>query len=423
MSVLVLHRNPFEPFPYDRWLHDYDGEIVVVADRSRFAPFAEPVPSGNAGYAHLELFDHTDDESLVRERALKLAAHFRARFVVAHHEADVTSAAWLRDRLDLPGLRVADVRPFRDKALMKERLRAAGIEVARYTVPHGIREAQRFADEHGFPVVAKNRSGYSSIGLRILRDRNELDEHLVAVRHRLAAGELLLEAFVPGRMCHVDGLVVGGRTVLAWPSQYQYDLASFGTDPGPRVDVTLDPGDPLTGRLLALTEAALSTLHGPGGPRGNHGVHAEVFHTPDDRLVVCEVACRHAGAKVREVFAAMFGANLGEYATRAEVGLALPRLEEHRRAGTRPQPARMAGQALMMKRPGRVESLPAPPAEPWVERFWLYARPGQVLPPAGASADFLVAVVASGPTRTECERRLRELGARFAAQTRIASTP
>ncbi|GAA4823207.1 hypothetical protein [Streptomyces ziwulingensis] len=423
MSVLILHRNPFEPFPYDRWLSDYAGDVVVLAARDRLKPFGEPVPTGNHGFTHLEMLDDFEDEEQVRARALKLADEFAVRHVVAYHEGDVTMAAWLRECLGLAGAWTADVQPFRDKALMKERLEQAGIEVARYTVPQNADEALAFADRHGFPVVFKDRSGFNSIGLRILRDRDELLDHTARVLVDAARDDLLLESFVPGRMCHVDGLVVDGRTAVAWPSQYQYDLASFGTDPGARVDLTLDPDDPLTERLLSLTNRVLAALRQPGGRLLDHGFHAEIFHTPDDRLVLCEIACRPGGAKVREVFHALFGFNLGEYATRAALGLPLPLLEQSLRAGTRPRPRSMAGQVLMMKRPGRVRSLPAVPAEDWVERFWLYGQVGQAIPAASGSSDFLTCAVASAPTRAECERRLRALGARFEAQTDISEAP
>ncbi len=419
MSVLILHRNPLEPFPYDRWLSDYQGDIVMLAARDKFEPFGETVPTGNLGYSHLEVIDDFDDDALVCGRAEKLAAEFNVRYLVAHNEADVIRTARLRERLGLPGARPEDVQPFRDKALMKHRLREAGVEVARYTVPHTAEDALEFADRHGFPVVVKDRAGFNAIGLRILRDLDALAGHVAQAYAGLSRDDLLLESYVPGRMCHVDGLVVDGRTVLAWPSQYQYDLASYGVDPGARIDLTLDRDDPLTERLLALSEKVLGALHLPGGRLREHAFHAEIFHTPDDRLVLCEIACRPGGAKVREVFDALFGFNLGEYTTRAQVGLPLPVLEPTMRDGTRPTPSQMAGQVLMMKRPGYVKTVPAPPEEPWVKYFWRYAEPGQVIPPASGSSDFLSAAVASAPTRVECERRLRALGGRFESQTEI----
>lgn len=413
MSVLILHRNPLEPFPYDRWLHDYRGDIVVLVARDMIERFGEEVPGGNLGYTHLEVLPDFTDTEAVLHRAGELIIKYGLRHVIAHHEGDVDLAARLRERFGLPGPRTADVLPFRDKALMKRLAVRAGIEVAPHIVAHSAAEARAFAERHGLPVVLKNRDGYNAIGLRILRDRATLEECLTAVYADGPRDDLLLEAFVPGRMCHVDGVVADGEIVLAWPSQYQYDLASYGTDPGARIDLTLDHDDPLTARLLKLIKRILAALRTPG--LRSHGFHAEIFHTPDDRLVLCEIACRPGGAKIREVFHAMFGANLGECATRAQLGLPLPL------PGPRPLPRQMAGQVLMMKRPGLVRSLPAVPRDPWVERFWLYARPGQVVPPAAGSSDFLTAAVVSAPTRAECERRARNLGARLAAQVGIVS--
>ncbi|MFE3637048.1 hypothetical protein [Streptomyces sp. NPDC059168] len=423
MSVLVLHRNPLRPFPYHDWLSGHDGDIVVLAARDKIESAGEELPDGDLGFARLEVFDDFDDES-VDARALQLAGEFRVTHVVALHEADVQRAARLRERLGLPGAWSADVRPFRDKALMKRLAVEGGAEVATHVVPHTAEQVREFAAEHGFPLVLKARDGYNSIGLRVLRDRDGLEACLAeACQGPPQAGvlrdDVLLEKFVPGRMCHVDGLVAHGRMATAWPSQYQYELSSFAADPGPRVDVTLDEDDPLTPRLLALAEQVLAALTPKGSRLVHHAFHMEVFHTPDDRLVLCEVACRSGGAKIREVFFTLFGVHLAEFATRAEAGLPLPGFEGAADGGPPPRPRCMSGQVLTMKRPGLVRALPEPPGDPWVEGFWLFAEPGQVIDVASGSADFLTAAVASAPSRAECERRLRELGARVQARTEI----
>ncbi|MFY1623361.1 ATP-grasp domain-containing protein [Micromonospora sp. WMMD723] len=416
MSVLILHRNPLEPFPYRDWLADHDQPAVLLAARDKIESFGEQIPTDTLGLAHLEVLDHYDRD--VAARATALAAHHRPRHVVALHEADLELAAELRARFGLPGPRPADIRPFRDKLLMKQRAVAAGIEVAPHTLATTAGQVRAFAADHGYPVVLKQRAGYNSVGLRIVRSAGELPAHLDELYRDGDRDDLLVERFVPGRMCHVDGFVRAGRTVLAWPSQYQYDLASFGSDPGPRIDVTLDPDDPLTGRLLDLVDRVLAALTRSPGALTDHAFHAEVFHTPDDRLVLCEIACRSGGAKIREVFEVMFGVNLAEAELRTQLGLPVPALD--RLTGdARPRPRSMSGQMLMMKRPGLVRTVPSPPTEPWVRRFWCWARPGQVIPPAAGSADFLTAAVAAAPTRVECEARLRRLGDRVAAQIQI----
>lgn len=409
MSVLIIHRNPFEPYPYRYWLEGYDGDAVVLACRDRIVGAGEEVPTDHIGLAHLEVVPDFSDEELQFQQALELAEKFEVAHVVAHHEADVLVAARLRERLGLPGAWTADVLPYRDKSVMKRMLAEAGIEVARYAVADSADDVWAFAAEHGFPVVVKEVAGFNSIGLRVLDGQEPLD----------VTGPVLVESFVPGKMCHVDGLVVGGRTVLSWASQYQYSLSSFGSDPGARVDLTLDVSDPLSARLLELVDRAVAALR-VSDRHGDHAFHAEVFHTPDDRLVVCEIAARTGGAKIREVATAIFGVNHGECMTRAQLGLPMPALAAPLAGGPPLAPSRMGGQVLMMKRPGVVEALPSAVVEPWVSRFWRYAEVGDVIPPAAGSADFLLVAVATGADRAEAESRLRALGARFEAQTRIS---
>ncbi len=408
MSVLIIHRNPFEPFPYRRWLDGYDGDAVVLACRDRIEGAGEQVPTDHVGLAHLEVVPDFADEELQFRQALELAEKFEVGHVVAHHEADLLVAARLRERLGLPGAWTADVLPYRDKRVMKRMLAAAGIEVAEYAVAESADDVLAFAEAHGYPVVVKDVAGFNSIGLRILEGPEPLD----------LTGPVLVESFVPGRMCHVDGLVVGGRTVLSWASQYQYSLSSFGSDPGARVDLTLDVSDPLSARLLEVAERAMAALR-VSDRHADHAFHAEVFLTPDDRLVVCEIAARTGGAKIREVATAIFGINHGEYLTRAQLGLPMPALAAPLAGGPPLEPTRMAGQVLMMKRPGAVEAVPSTAVEPWVSRFWRYADVGDVIPPAAGSADFLLVAIATGADRAEAESRLRALGARFEAQTRI----
>lgn len=48
MSVVIVHRNPLEPFPYDRWLRDHEGPVVILAARDRFEPFGERIPEGTS---------------------------------------------------------------------------------------------------------------------------------------------------------------------------------------------------------------------------------------------------------------------------------------------------------------------------------------------------------------------------------------
>jgi hypothetical protein len=413
VSVLILHRGPLEHSPYDEWLADYDGDVLLLASREQLELAGERLPRAS-GYRHIEAVSGYDVSGRVELRALELARAHGVRHIVACQERDLERAAQLREILGLPGQRLASATAFRDKVTMKELARAAMVPVAPYAEVECATDLVAFARTHGFPLVVKPRNGGGSVDLRILAGAAELDA-LLAAGPLFGPGQqpnLIVEAFVPGSMCHVDGLVVDGRIVFAWPSQYLYALASFKDDPDGRFDVTLDRDDPLGRRLLALTDRVLEALPGPT----HFAFHAEIFHTPDDRLVLCEIACRTGGAQIRDIARTLFGADPTEWWVRAQVGLPLGAVPDARRL----EPAQMAGQLALMKRPGKVVGVPGRPPFAWVQRSRVFVEPGQVMGEAAFSGDFMAAFVVSAPTRDVTEARLRELETWFAANVAIA---
>ena len=415
MSVLVLHQvGSLHAVPYDTWFADHAGDVLLLASRENLDRVGEQLPLSGAGYAYTESVDGYDTSGRLEERALDLAREYGVTHVVAPHERDLERAAVLREILGLPGQRTETVLPFRDKSLMKELAAAAGVRVAAYREMETATDIVAFVDEHGFPLVLKPRDSAGSVGLHILGSREELDTYLAEDFDLYGPDlpNLIAEEYVPGPLCHIDGLVLDGRLALAWPSQYQYALATFATDTGPRIDLTLDVDDPLSHRLLAFTERLLAALPGPE----NFAFHAEVFHTPDDELVLCEIACRTGGAAIRDIVTLLFGADPTESWLRAELGL--PVAVERLPAGERPLPRTMTGQLVLMKRPGRVAAVPdaVPPEFPWVERFRVFVQPGQTLAAARTSSDFLCTVLVSGPDRATVEARLRQVETWFLEQ-------
>ncbi|MGW6391721.1 ATP-grasp domain-containing protein [Streptomyces sp. NPDC055103] len=405
MTVLVLHhRGSLAGTPYHEWLADYEGDLMLIASREHLALVSEELPPSGGVYRRTAAVDAYETGGDLETLALAWAREHGVAHIVACQERDLERAAELRDVLGLPGQRMDTVLPYRDKALMKRRVAAAGLAVAPYLEVENATELIGFAERHGFPLVLKPMDSAGSVGLHILDSREELDAHLADGLDLYGPHlpNLLAEAFVHGRMCHVDGLVVDGRTVFAWPSQYQYALASYRTDTGGRLDLTLDVDDPLAHRLLEFTERTLAAL---GGPE-NFAFHAEVFHTPGDELVLCEIACRTGGAAIRDIVRLMFEVDPSEAWVRAQLGLPLPEwLGAEKRT-----PLRMVGQLVLMKRPGRVVRVPeGPPDFPWVEKFQVFVEPGQTMRDAAFSADFLLTALVSGADRAECEARLRVL--------------
>jgi biotin carboxylase len=415
MTVLILHRGSLAANPYERWLADCPDDLVLLASQDQLDLLGESAPAARPPFAHVETVRGYDDAEPVASRSAALAAEYGVRRVIACQERDLERAAELREVLGLDGTRAGEVAAYRDKLEMKRLAAEAGLAVAAHAPISSAGALERFVAGHGLPVVVKPRRGAGSVGLTVLHTRPELAEFLAAggADDGDARG-LLAEEFVHGPMYHLDGFSSGGRIVTMWPSRYLYSLATFAQDHGGRMDVMLSPDDPLTPSLIEFGERTLAALPSPG----HFAFHIEVFHAPDGRLVLCEAACRAGGASIREVHRAAFGFDPAEAAVRAELGLPLPFAESGRLA-----PQAIAGQLLLMKRPGVVRRVPSGvDAFGWVTHHRIGLAPGQVLERPTFSGDFMASFVAAAPGRDVLEARLRELTGWFDAGTEITGT-
>lgn len=399
MTILILHRGKASAYPYAQWLTDLGEELVLLASAEDLD--GEPVAAPGNGYAHVEVIGDWDAGGEPEARVLELAGHHRFSRIVARHERDLLRAAGLRQMLDLPGHRPAEALAFRDKALMKQLAAEAGVAVADHRVIDDWADALSFAEHRGFPVVVKSRTGGGAMDNWTVHSTDDLVDVLDGPldAHSRLEPNLLVEAFVNGAMFHVDGLAIDGKLALAWPSQYLDPLGSFRVDPV-RLDVMLDPDDDLTRPLLAFAERLLLALPSPEVC----AFHAEIFREPTGRLVLCEVAARAGGARIRDIMTAAFGIDLTAAATRGQLGLPIPELDSRM-----PAPSTLAGQILVMKRPGTVLSVPREVPLPGVRGYEWKVTEGQRLTDAKKSGDVVASAVVVGPTAEVVERRLRDV--------------
>jgi hypothetical protein len=413
MSVLILHhRGSLEATPYTEWLSDYDGNIILLASQEAFDATGDAALA-TADYSHAEALADYEASGRVEARALDLAGQHSVRHVIACQERDLDRAARLREILGLPGQTYASTVVFRHKIFMKDAVSTAGVPVAAFRSVECAVDVISFAQANGLPIVVKPRDGAGSFGVSILRTQADLDRFLADFE--IPAGtrpNLMAEEFVSESMCHVDGLVVGHRVIYAWPSQYMYALAVFQGDLSGRLDVTLDADDPLGRRLLDLTARVLTALPSPS----DFAFHAEIFRTPDDRLVLGEIACRPGGAAQRDIQRVLFGVDPTECSVRAQLGLPLP----FRQDAAQLEPAALTGQLALLKRAGRVLKVPGQPPFSWIEKQTIFIQPGDIMEPAAFAADFMALFVISAPSRDKSVQRMRQLEKWFLAELVLA---
>lgn len=202
--------------------------------------------------------------------------------------------AQVREWSGITGMNVSTALNVRDKSRMKETLRAAGIPCARHALVHHAGDAVRFAEEVGFPLVAKPPAGAGAQATYRLDNPGMLQGWLGAVplgRDNPA----LLEEFLTGDEHSFDSVTRDGRTVWSSISDYAPPPLEVLRNPWIQWTVVLprDIGGDAYAGIHHWGPAALHAL----GVR-DALTHMEWFRRPDGSVAISEVAARPPGAQL-----------------------------------------------------------------------------------------------------------------------------
>lgn len=384
--ILLLQRSPV--FRFDEWLGDLAREAVL---------FTQLAEGGGEGYAEVVRIPSFDADGRTELRIVEQHARTPFTAVVPMSEYDLIRAARLRERFGIPGQSVASATAYRDKVRMKELVAAAGIAVPGFRAIESPLDLVAAAEGWGYPLVVKPVDGGGSRGVTIVRDAAALEQLLAGG----CPANTMVEQFVPGQMCHVDGLARHGTVAFSAASQYLNDCLGFqsGRSVGSRL---LDPRSDLARRLNAAVAAVVRAL--PPTPVLTY--HAEFFHTPDDRIVFCEIASRCGGSRIIETIEEGYGVNVARAWVRWQAGLS---------EDVTGHPFDPAGWLLIPAlNQGRLVRIPERIPFAWTSHYWPVKKPGDVVGNAQSSVDGIATMIVRGADDATVNERLQELDAWFA---------
>ena len=200
--------------------------------------------------------------------------------------------AEVRERLGIRGMDAAEARRFRDKADMKDALRAAGLPCARHRLVTSAAQALEFARE-GLPLVAKPPAGAGARDTFRIDEISQLESWVRSVPPS-AERPLLLEEFLSGTEHSFDAVTLGGETVFHSISVYAPTPLEVMSTPWIQWTVML-PRHIDGPEYAAIREAGSRSLQVLGMVDGMS--HMEWFRRPDDSVAISEVGARPPGAQ------------------------------------------------------------------------------------------------------------------------------
>jgi hypothetical protein len=134
-------------------------------------------------------------------------------------ETHMLPVANVRERTGIPGLTPKQVLVCRDKALMKDVLRQAGVPCARSARVKSMQDIRAFVQEVGFPVIIKPVAGAGAAGTW----RCDNEETLIKAardNHLDQGGQAAIEEFIEGHEGFYDTLLLGDTPVYEGISHY-----------------------------------------------------------------------------------------------------------------------------------------------------------------------------------------------------------
>lgn len=284
--VFLAPAYPPEMQEYTRGLAEVGADVYGVGDQ----PVAQ-LPGQLKQYLadYLQVPRLLDEDDLVA----RVHAWMRGRGVdrvLANWEVLVLAAARLRERFGVPGMTVDEVRGFRDKQLMKERVAAAGLRVPRAERVRTAEEARAAAVRFGYPVILKPISGAGSADTYRVDDAADLERVLGRTQH---VREASLEEFVEGEEFTYDTVCIGGRPAFANVAQYlpRPLIARSNEWISPVIITVRELAQPALADGIALGDGVLGALG-----MGDGFTHMEWFKKANGEVVFGEIGCRPGGA-------------------------------------------------------------------------------------------------------------------------------
>ncbi len=284
--VFIAPNYPPEMLEYTRGLAEIGAEVYGVGDTPK-----EMLPASAKAHLHdyLRVPRILDEDDVVQRVTEWLRGRSIDR-VLSNWEPTVILAAKIRERWGVPGMSVDAVRGFRDKQLMKDRVRAAGLRVPRSRRVRTEREVYEAAEEIGYPLVLKPIAGAGSADTYRITSRAELDQTLPKMR---GVPEASCEEYIDGEEFTFDTVCIGGKPAYENVAAYLPKPIEARNEEwiSPVIITVRDIAQAKLAKGLALGRGVLQALGMVDG-----FTHMEWYLTSKGEAVFGEIGCRPGGA-------------------------------------------------------------------------------------------------------------------------------
>ncbi len=212
-------------------------------------------------------------------------------------EAMMVVLAQAREHFGVSGTSVKTAALFREKAEMKDALRAAGIPVARHRLVTSELDARAFADDVGYPVVLKPPAGMGAKSTFRVRSRAELGAALAETGVSSGA-PVLVEEMLVGTEHSLETITIGGEPRVWSVADYRPGCLEVLENPWIQWACIL-PREIDAAAYEKARDIGFAAIRALGLEDGM--THMEWFERSDGTLAVGEIAQRPPGPQLLQM--------------------------------------------------------------------------------------------------------------------------
>ena len=244
--------------------------------------------------------DHATPQDYIRA-ITNIAGGRKIDRVVGLDEFDVTTAARVREHLQLGGMSSSHSLRFRDKLSMRTIADAAEIACPDFTSVFNHQDIEDFLERVPAPWIVKPRYEVSAFGIRKCETKEQVWEVLTDLDNRNNwrdhPSQFVLEKFIAGSVFHVDSIVENGKVLACGVSKYgtpPFSVTHYG---GVFTTAVVPYRSKERKELEKLNQQLLTAFNYDRGVS-----HAEFLQSAEDgKFYLLEVACRVGGAYIANV--------------------------------------------------------------------------------------------------------------------------
>ena len=303
------------PFPMDTTIR-FARALRGLNDVRLLGVFQEPPGAQDRFFDDVAVIPDALSAAHIAGGVEKLAArHGKPWRILGVLEDIQVQLAQVREHYGVHGLGAAAADRFRDKARMKDELRAAGLPCARHRVCHATQDAFEFIAAVGYPIVLKPLAGAGCRSTWRIEDESSLRSALSQASPR-PDNPVLAEEFIRGDEFSFETLTLSGRPLFHSISRYYPAPLEVMRNPwmqwvcllprdisGPEFDVARKVG------AHAVTALGM----------GSGITHMEWFRRADGSIAIGEIAARPPGAQIVRLMSLAYDTDLYRAWARAVV--------------------------------------------------------------------------------------------------------